>query len=546
MVYTAPFHRYIINILKIFFRTYQNESLNPIFEKSKLSEKEISDYFKSEIEKKNANISFFQQLSGSSIGHPNSLINSKSKDITSKSKVEYINKKKKLIFNNILDSINFNGAEYEIHIQCLISQILKCYETKENSFNINFNVEYNFNKKNFDDVEFDFIINDLEPYLFKSFLGYLKDNIIYFTIKNSPKFPYIITKKKTCNIEDVINSINIKGKIDILGEIGLSGWKDDNKKNQFIKYSGLLNLIENDSAKIDKNFFEKTGMSDKNTKILLFITDSKFKELYQFIDKSNLINEMKNYSKEVNSILLYMGFGLSDKVILSNYLSENNGKDSNTEIIKLNIKKTDYEVDKSERFKKSCFILNTYLNNIKELKFNLDKNDLLKVFRDNINSRKIDIKFELDKLDNYKIEKSKKNSNVFILHFFSDVSKESNNLKEIIGDKNYLRFIFFDKKNNEIQLSKVNDLNKINNIFIVVLEDMFIEHFADIFKNINFKYYDIFITISKNSNNKQSLESIKKENNYHFKSLKEKEDLQKIEKIKKDANDLLQKLNSFF
>ena len=287
-------------------------------------------------------------------------------------------------------------------------------------------------------------------------------------------------------------------------------------------------------------------MSDKNTKILLFITDSKFKELYQFIDKSNLINEMKNYSKEVNSILLYMGFGLSDKVILSNYLSENNGKDSNTEIIKLNIKKTDYEVDKSERFKKSCFILNTYLNNIKELKFNLDKNDLLKVFRDNINSRKIDIKFELDKLDNYKIEKSKKNSNVFILHFFSDVSKESNNLKEIIGDKNYLRFIFFDKKNNEIQLSKVNDLNKINNIFIVVLEDMFIEHFADIFKNINFKYYDIFITISKNSNNKQSLESIKKENNYHFKSLKEKEDLQKIEKIKKDANDLLQKLNSFF
>ena len=49
-----------------------------------------------------------------------------------------------------------------------------------------------------------------------------------------------------------------------------------------------------------------------------------------------------------------------------------------------------------------------------------------------------------------------------------------------------------------------------------------------------------------NSCNNQKLKLIKEENNYYYKSLDDKEDLQKIENIKNDAEVLLLKLNNFF
>jgi len=451
-----------------------------------------------------------------------------------------------------MDSINFYGAEYEIHIQCLIAQILKCYETQEDSFNINFNVEYKFNKTDLNDVEFDFIINNLEPNLFKSFIGYLKDNLIFFTINNSS---YSIIEKKEKKIEDIIRSINIDRNIDIMGEIGLSGWKDENKIEQFAKYTQILKLIKSKNVKkdgknkIETSFYEKTGLSENNTKILLFITDSKFKELLNYIETSKLINEMKKVSKEVNSILLYMGIGLNEKVILSNYLSEKNDNDEKAKIIKLNIKKTDYEIEKSERFKKACYVLNSFLNSIQNLKFNIDKDLYFNTFKERINLRNIQIKFKLNEFDNFKIEKPIKNPNIYILHFSFNLEETNTKifLERIVGKNNYLSFILGNKKNNEIQLNKVKDLNKINNIFIVIFENVLIGDFDDVFGKIKFKYYDIFISNNcQNSCNNQSLNSIKKENIYIFKSFENKEDLQKIENIKNNAENLLQKLNNFF
>ena len=192
MVYTAPFHRYIINILKNFLKTHLKESSIPIFEESKLTTENIFNYFESEITKKKENFKINQSQS-SSVSDMSSSIKSQSKDKTNKSIYEYSKKKKNLKFNDFIDSINFYGAEYEIHIQCLIAQILKCYETQEDSFSINFNIEYKFNKTDLNDVEFDFIINNLEPNLFKSFIGYLKDNLIFFNINNSS---YSIIEKK--------------------------------------------------------------------------------------------------------------------------------------------------------------------------------------------------------------------------------------------------------------------------------------------------------------------------------------------------------------
>ena len=449
MVYTAPFHRYIINILNNFIKTHQKESSIPIFEESKFTTENIFAHFENEIKKKNENFKINKSQS-SSISDMNSSIKSNSKDQTNKSVYEYTKEKKILKFKDLMDSINFYGAEYEIHIQCLIAQILKCYETKEDSFSINFNIEYKFNKADLNDVEFDFIINNLEPKLFKSFIKYLKDNLIFFNINNSS---YSIMEKKEKKIEDIINSINLDRNIDILGEIGLSCWKDENKIEQFVKYTQILKLIKskeiekNGKNKIEKSFYDKTGLSDNNTKILIFITDSKFKELLKFIETSKLFNEMKKVSKEVNSILLYMGIGLNEKVILSNYLSEKNDDDEKTEIIKLNIKKSDYEIEKSERFKKACYVLNSFLNSIKHLKFNIDKDLCFTTFRGRINLRNTQIKFELNKLDNYKIEKAIKKSNIYILHFsFNSEEKNIDNLKRIVGKNNYLSFIFGDKK----------------------------------------------------------------------------------------------------
>ena len=222
--------------------------------------------------------------------------------------------------------------------------------------------------------------------------------------------------------------------------------------------------------------------------------------------------------------------------------------DEKTKIIKLNIPKADYEIEKSERFKKSCYILNSFLNSIKHLNFNIDKEVYFKVFKERISLREIKIKFKLDDLDNFKIEKTKKKSNIYVLYFSFNLEETNiNNLERIFGKHNYLSFILDNKNNNEIQFKKLKDLNKINNIFIVILENLLIKDFEDIFKKINFKYYDIFISIDcENSFNDQTLNLIKKENNFYCKSLDDKEDLQKIENIKNDAEVLLQKLNNFF
>ena len=123
---------------------------------------------------------------------------------------------------------------------------------------------------------------------------------------------------------------------------------------------------------------------------------------------------MKKVSYEVNSDLLFMGIGLNEKVILSNYLSEKNGNDEKTSIIKLNIKKTDYEIEKSERFKKSWYVLNNFLNSIKDLNFNIGKDVCFKAFKERINLRNLEIKFKLNELDNFKIEKAIKKPNIYI------------------------------------------------------------------------------------------------------------------------------------
>ena len=70
------------------------------------------------------------------------------------------------------------GKEYVIHSQILLAQILKCFEEKENGFKFLCNIEYKIENifPDIKNMEFDFIINNLDIQLFKKFINYLGKN----------------------------------------------------------------------------------------------------------------------------------------------------------------------------------------------------------------------------------------------------------------------------------------------------------------------------------------------------------------------------------
>ena len=144
--------------------------------------------------------------------------------------------------NDFLDSFNFNGKEYEIHSQILLMQILKCFEKKDNSFKFLFNPRYKLGNISSDinDMELDFVINNLDNDLFKKFIHYLEKNILLLNFQGN-----IYEMKKENNINYSIFKFKKDKKIDILGEIGLGGLFDEQKIAQIKKYGKLLNFLNN-------------------------------------------------------------------------------------------------------------------------------------------------------------------------------------------------------------------------------------------------------------------------------------------------------------
>ena len=446
MKFNAPFEKYIINTInKILKENYKKPE--PLFKEKKYSLEEIIEEFKIyypillskekkilnksiDIQPKNfdlnksdvkienntiINLSLGNKKGDSeksfdNLNSSNSLIKYLDENIKNnqKNSLSKEKKQKQKELKDFVDIYNVKGTEFECHIQILLTQILKCFEKEENSFKLLCNIEYKLGNiyTGIKDMEFDFVINNMESMLLKDLLKYLEKNILILKYKGK-----LYQIKNSTNFDEILLEIKNVQKFDVLGEIGLNGINDENKTKQFINYSKFFNILldKNQVTDVDKInlFYEKTGFSKENEKILFFVTDSKFNEIYPYLEGTKLYKAMMDSKENINFVLCYLSSGLNEKIILNKYLI--NYKEDKKNEIKENkeneeekqlfekIKLSNKNYFKSEKFQISCNKLNEFLigiNNIKD-KFNKskDKSIIMSSFRFEI----FDISLKLSK-----------------------------------------------------------------------------------------------------------------------------------------------------
>ena len=334
MIFTAPYEKYIINMInKIFKENYVK--IEPLFTEKTFNIDDIINEFKNIItnppQKQKQNISFNNEIDkkeqnksfSNKSGNKNKS-NSKSTELSFqnlKSKISYDKvfneqeeieenrlfpqtfcqkdtEKNKKEIGNFLDTFNLYGKKYETHIQILLAEILRCFTGKEERYKFLCNIQYNIEniniktKNKFKNMELDFFISNLDNKLFKSLILHLKKNILLLKFGNTI---YEFNKKQ--KLDDILNYFDKEKNFDILGEIGINAVNDKNKIEQFINYSDFLKVLKENENKTDESidsFYIKTGFKKENEKILFFITDSKFNTLYKNVNTSILYKEMKN------------------------------------------------------------------------------------------------------------------------------------------------------------------------------------------------------------------------------------------------------------
>lgn len=101
---------------------------------------------------------------------------------------------------------------------------------KENNFKFLYNKECKNIFEDIGDMEFDFLMIDVDSELLKLVLNHLAKNFLLLNIKNNK---YEINQKTT-KLNQILSIFdNSKTKFDILGEIGLNVLNDDDKLGQF-------------------------------------------------------------------------------------------------------------------------------------------------------------------------------------------------------------------------------------------------------------------------------------------------------------------------
>ena len=494
MVFTAPYEKYVINTInKIFKDKYKVEPLfkekkytfdeiikevikiYPNFlikkEKKKLNKSEEIEFRNNSLNSNSNNSSNRNNLS-ENIKIENNESSSNSLKLKENKKKKKENKKKlkeemnlssfiisddnenlktrdkKKEKNDFSEVFNFYGKEFETHIKILLTEVLKCFECDSSSYKLLYNLNFK-NEENILDIkqnEIDFLINNIDNNLFIKFINYLKNNILLMQFRGKK---YEINKDK--NIEIISAELKKYKKFDILGEIGLNAINDENKIKQFIQYSKILNYIQtNANENINDNFInkfcDKTGFCKENEKILFFITDSKFKDIYKTLKESILYKEMIKSDENINFILCYISNGFYEKLILNNFLNKTNENDEN-KIILEKIKSSNISVFKSEKFKKLFNRLNEMVNKLNKIENNFIKNnvenmkiifDTLKtiiLYKDVVSNQKFD---EILKKYNIKINtiEDNKNSieNKFIALYFVKNLKIKDEMIEILNN----------------------------------------------------------------------------------------------------------------
>ena len=305
MVFTAPYEKYVINTINKIFK--DNYKVEPLFKEKKYTFdeiiKEVIEIYPNFLikkEKKKLNKSEEIEFRNNSL-NSNSNNSSNRNNLSENIKIENNeSSSNSLKLNDFLEVFNFYGKEFETHIKILLTEILKCFECDSSSYKLLYNLNFK-NEENILDIkqnEIDFLINNIDNNLFIKFINCLKNNILLMQFRGKK---YEINKDK--NIEIISAELKKYKKFDILGEIGLNAINDENKIKQFIQYSKIL-----------KN---KTGFCKENEKILFFITDSKFKDIYKTLKESILYKEMIKSDENINFILCYISNGFYEKLILN-------------------------------------------------------------------------------------------------------------------------------------------------------------------------------------------------------------------------------------
>lgn len=537
MKFSAPFEKYIINnINKIIKDNYKK--IMPLFEEKEYSLKEIIDEFKNYYpnilakEKKKLNKSLDaphkkennnldlnkseikvgniseinisvgnkkedSELSFNSLNSANSFdkflngkkVNQQKNELNIISKDENTTIKKEIKeFKNFLDVYNVKGTEFECHTQILLTQILKCFEKEENSFKILCNIEYKLGNiyTAFKDMEFDFIINNLDSILFKELIQYLEKNILIFKFKGNM---YEIKNPK--NFNTILSELTNVKKFDVLGEIGLNAINDDNKTKQFMNYSKFLNYLDKNKNNNDDKinlFYEKTGFSKENEKVLFFVTDSKFNEVYKYLNGSKLYKAMNESKDGTNFVLCYLSSGLNEKIILNkfliNYEEDKENKEGNDYKALLdNIKLSNESYFKSEKFQISCNKLNELfigINNIKD-KFNKNNQDnietilysfRLKILTDSVQVNKdLEIYFKTHNSPIKVVNKKYPNEEEFVVIYIKKKVVDKDELFEILKNMK-IKFTSIDlgQKEDTIQKTKkkLKNSHNLNKIYFFI------------------------------------------------------------------------------
>ena len=233
--------------------------------------------------------------------------------------IENIKGNKKLEINDFLDNFYLKEKEFKYHTQILLAQILKFLEKKDNSFKFLSNIEFKFaNTDKNKDIELDFTINNINSVLLCKFLEYLKNNIIIFKFQGNT---YEINQSK--DFENNLSNLKKFKNFDVLGEIGLNALNDENKIKQFKNYFELINTLKSNESKNNNEinlFFEKTGFLRENEKLVFFMTDSRFNEMYKSLKNTKLYKEMMDSKIDINCVLCYLSSGINEQIILNKFI----------------------------------------------------------------------------------------------------------------------------------------------------------------------------------------------------------------------------------
>ena len=269
------------------------------------------------------------------------------------------------------ENTNVKLTEFKCHALFLLVQLLKCFEREENSFEI-CHIGYKLVNisKDIKDLEFDFIINNIDSTLFFELIKYLEKNILILKFKGN-RYDIIISN----NFDKILSDLKNVKKFDIMGEVGLDDINDENKTKKFINYSKFLNYLDKNKNNDDNEinlFYEKTGFLKENEKILFFIIDFNFNESNQYLSEGKLYKAMKESKENINFVLFNLSSDLNEKIILKKEDKEiKEKKDYKTLLDNIKLSNENYFL--SEKFKISCNKLNSLLVGIDKIKAKFNK-----------------------------------------------------------------------------------------------------------------------------------------------------------------------------